>query len=71
MGSLFPTVSTIIASSTADAASLAGYVTAPLIVVAFAFAAVIAATLYFRKKLVGSVYKVAGVRGRRGRGRRR
>lgn len=70
MGSLFPSISTIISSSTADAASLGGYVIAPTLVLAFAVTVVIVASVFVRKWVLRGVRGAAGVRGR-GRGRRR
>lgn len=71
MGSLFPTIGAVIASSTADSVSLAGYVTLPVISITFAVAVVIAATLLVKKLLVGGVRRATGTGSRRGRGRRR
>lgn len=70
MQSVFPSVSNIIASSTTDIASLANYVTAPVIVVAFIFVVVVAATVYFRRKILGAIKGVTRG-GRRGRRRMR
>lgn len=70
MGSLFPAISTIIASSTADAASLGGYIIAPTLVLAFSVTVVVVASVFVRKWILGGVKRAAGVRGK-GRGRRR
>jgi len=64
----FPSVSTVIASSSADIATLTTNFT-PLLVLAFAVTVAVVAIKFIIKKLNGGVRQAAGVgrRGRRGR----
>lgn len=71
MGSTFPSVAQVIASSTTDISSLAGFLSLPVIFLAFVFVVVTAGIIYFRKGLLGVIRKVTGMGRRGGRRRRR
>lgn len=57
MGATFPAISLVITSSTADVASLAGYLALPLIALAFVVTVVVMGIKYFRKWLLRGVRK--------------
>jgi len=59
MGSTFPAISTVIASSTTDVSSLAGYLLLPLVALAFTVTVVVVAIKYVRKWLLSGVRKAA------------
>lgn len=71
MGSTFPAISEIIATSTANVTSLATYLVLPIVGLTFAVTVVIVATAFVRKWVLKGVRGAAGVGGKRGRGKRR
>jgi len=67
---VFPSISDVIASSTANIGDLAGFLTLPVVALGFSITVVVAGTLMVKKWLNGSVRRVTGTGGRRGKKRR-
>lgn len=71
MGSVFPTIADLLATTTAGIASLGQYLVLPLLAIPFVVTVVIVAIVFFRRWVLKAIRGAASMGGRRGRGRRR